>query len=411
MKEKRVVVTGLGMVAPNGIGKEKFWEAIKSGKSGIKKISKDYEEETLCRSAGVIDGWDPLKFFTEEEAYALVRFSQFGVAGCKLALSDARLSIEELKKENSYNRGVALGTTTSGLEFMLEQYMLFKKNKQAIHPYTFSASVPNACASIIAILTDSRGPCKVFGSACAAANDAIGYGFNLIRNNKIDMMFVGGSETPLHPLVINACCIGGIVSKRGIIAPFDKDRDGTLLGEGAGILVLEESSHALNRGAHIYAEVVGYATTCDAHHLVRLLDSGEGIEKAMEFALKDAHISPEEIDYINAHGTGTIPNDKLETKVIKKVFKKHAYKLAVSSTKSMIGHLQGATGALESIATVLAIDQDLLIPTINYQTPDPECDLDYVPNKARDKEINFALKTNSGFGGINSVLIFKKFRK
>jgi 3-oxoacyl-[acyl-carrier-protein] synthase II len=305
---------------------------------------------------------------------------------------------------------VALGTTTSGLEFMLEQYKVFNKNKQDIHPYTFSASVPNACPSIIAILTSSRGPCKVFGSACAAANDAIGYGFNIIRNQKINIMFVGGSETPLHPLIIDACSMGGIVSRKEIIAPFDKNRDGTLLGEGAGILILEELGHALNRGATIYAEVTGYGTTCDAYHIVKLLDTGESLRRAIELALQDARIYPEEVDYINAHGTATVPNDKLETMVIKNTFGKHAYKLAVSSTKSMIGHLQGAAGAVEAIATVLAIAEDTCPPTINYQTPDPECDLDYVPNKSRKKEINVALKTNSGFGGINSVLVFKKFR-
>jgi 3-oxoacyl-(acyl-carrier-protein) synthase len=407
-KKRRVVITGIGVVAPSGIGKEAFWEALKNGKSGIKYVKCENEEKLMCLYAGIIDPWLPNQYFSKKEIHSLSRFSQFGLAACKLAVNDANLSLEQLYKINAYHKGVSLGTTTAGLDFLISQYNISQKTKK-IHPYTFFIAVPNACASQIAIFTKSQATCKVFGSACAASTDAIGYGYRLIQQNQADMMFVGGSEAPNISFIINACYHGGVISKKGICRTFDKKRDGMLLGEGAGILILEELQNALDRGANIYCEIVGYGTSCDAYHMVKLIDSGEGINQMFRNAIADANIYPEEVEYINVHGTGTIANDKIETKAIKDVFGEHAYKLAISSIKPMIGHLQGAAGSVEAIATVLALHENIVPPTMNYENFDSECNLDCVPNYARSKEINVAISENFGFGEINSALVFKKY--
>ena len=411
---KRCVITGLGVVAPNGIGKEKFWESIKNGNTGIKKISHYDTSHFHVRAAGAITDFNPTDFFSQETVYATVRFSQFAMVATKLGIKDANIRLKDL---NSARVGVSMGTTTGGIEFMLDQHSMYLQEKsfENVHPFVFSKTVLNAGSSMVAIMAQARGPCSTFCSACAASADAIGFGLNSIRRGETDVMLVGGSDASIHPLIMEVCYNGGMISKKvqngeiKVPQPFDKQRDGTVIGEGAAILVLEELEHAKNRGANIYAELVGYSSTCDAHHMVKILASGEEQARAILLALEDANIKPEEIGYINAHGTGTVSNDKIETQVIKSVFAEHASKIPISSTKSMTGHLFGAGAAIEAAICVLALHHGVLPPTINYETPDPECDLDYIPNTARKQAIRYALSNSFGFGGENSVLIFKKY--
>jgi 3-oxoacyl-[acyl-carrier-protein] synthase II len=304
-----------------------------------------------------------------------------------------------------------------GLGFSHEQQVIYlEKGLMAINPYTASIAVPNSCTNYVSILLNARGPSQTFSSSCTAGADAIGYGYNVIRRGEADIMCVGGTDAPLFPGIFGAFCRLRILvtTTKGdtkVPRPFDLNRDGTVISEGAAILVLEELEHALKRGAHIYAEIVGYGSTCDAYHIVKPLPGGEQAARAIQIALEDANLGAEEVDYINAHGTATPKNDKVETKIIKDVFKQHAYELAVSATKSMVGHTQGACGAIEAICCALAVKHDILPPTINYETPDPECDLDYVPNKARKARVNIALSNSFGFGGKNSVLVIKKCGK
>jgi 3-oxoacyl-[acyl-carrier-protein] synthase II len=366
--------------------------------------------------AGEIADFDARSFFSEEMIYSTVRFSQFALAANILALKDANLDI---KNADSQRIGVSIGTTTGGIGFILDQQAIYIKEKsfKNVHPYAFSKTVLNACSSLVAIMNQAKGPCSTFCSACAASSDAIGFGFNSIIKGDTDIMFVGGAESSIHPLMLEACFLGGMISKKAqkldinIPQPFDKNRDGTVIGEGAAILVLEEIEHAKKRNANIYAELAGYGATCDAHHMVRILSTGEESQRAIEVAIQEAGIKPEDIGYINAHGTGTISNDKIETLVIKKVFGEQATKIPISSTKSMTGHLFGAGGAIEAAICALVLKNNILPPTINYQEFDPECDLDYIPNKARDKEVEYTLSNSLGFGGENAALIFKKYEK
>lgn len=414
--KKRVVITGLGVVAPNGIGKDKFWEAIKNGKTGIKKISLYDTSNYQVKVAGEISDFDPRKFLSEEIIYATVRFSQLALVASQMAIKDANLQINKLVPERI---GVSMGTTTGGLDFILDQQANYIKSKsfENVHPYTFSKTVLNAASSLIAITNQAKGPCHTLCSACAASADAIGLGLNSIRNGETDIILAGGSEASIHPLILEACNIGGIISKKAQAGetdtpqPFDKQRDGTVIGEGAAILILEELGHAQKRKANIYAEVAGYGATCDAHHMVKILSTGDEAKRAIMLAIKDAGIEPKDIDYVNAHGTGTVSNDKIETLVLKNAFGDLAPKIAISSTKSMTGHLFGAGGALEAVICALAIQDNIVPPTINYQQADPECDLDYTPNKMKQKEVKYALSNSFGFGGENAALIFKKYEK
>lgn len=411
---RRVVVTGVGVVAPNGIGIERFWDNIKNGHTGIKKISLYDTSNYQVKVAGEVSGFDPRKFLSEEVAYATVRFSQFALIAAQMAVKDGNLDVQSLKPEKT---GVSMGTTTGGLDFILDQQAVYMKDRsfQNVHPFTFSKTVLNAASSMVAITNQAKGPCTTFCSACAASADAIGFGFNSIRNLETDVMLVGGSETSIHPLVLEACFIGGIISKRAQLGdtrtpqPFDGRRDGTVIGEGATVLILEELSHAKKRKAKIYGEIVGYGATCDAYHMVKLLSTGEESKRAIELALKQANIKPKDIGYINAHGTGTIPNDRIETLVLKNAFGKFAPAIPISSTKSMTGHLFGAGGALEALICILALRDGILPPTINYENADSECNLDYIPNKARSSRVKYALSNSFGFGGENAALIFKKY--
>lgn len=410
--DRRVVITGLGVITPNGIGKEAFWKAIKSGKSGIKLITKFDVSKLSSKVAGEVSGFNPLNYMSEKEVGLTDRSTRFGLACTKMAIEDSNLRPEDRNPEKT---GVAIGTALGGIGFSHEQHVIYlQEGLMAINPYTASIVAPNSCTNYISIMLNAKGPSQTFSSSCTAGADAIGYGYNAIRRGEADIMCVGGTDAPLFPGIFGAFCRLRILvtttkEDTKVPRPFDLNRDGTVISEGAAILVLEELEHALQRGAHIYAEIVGYGSTCDAYHIVKPLPGGEQAARAIRIALEDANLRAEEVDYINAHGTATPKNDKVETKVIKDVFKQHAYRLAVSATKSMVGHTQGACGAIEAICCALAVKHDILPPTINYETPDPECDLDYVPNKARKVRVNIALSNSFGFGGKNSVLVIKKY--
>jgi 3-oxoacyl-[acyl-carrier-protein] synthase II len=409
---RQVVVTGIGVLTCVGIGKDAFWEAIKSGKSGIKKLSTLNTDSLPVQIGGEIPDFDPAQYIPKKALRHMDRFTHFGVSAAKLAIQDAGLVIDD---RNADRIGVVIGTSIAGLGGAEQEYNVFKtEGWRKINPFSVASIIASNCPSQISIALRVNGPSLILSTACASATDAIGYARDCIRRGEVDVMLAGGCETPLNPFALGVFSSTGVLSKRNddpvrACRPFDKKRDGQVLGEGAGILVLEDLAHALRRGAHIYAEVAGYGRTSDCIHPVIQEATGRQAARAMRLALLDAGVRPEEVDYINAHGSSTVPNDRIETNVIKEVFGEHAYKLAISSTKSMIGHLQGGCGGPESVATVLAVKHDLIPPTINYEYRDPECDLDYVPNTARQKPVNVALKNSFGFGGKNAVLIFKKY--
>jgi len=410
--KRRVVVTGLGVVAPNGIGEDEFWSSLKEGKSGINKITRFDTSTYSSQVAGEVDNFDPTDYMDSKTARRMDRFSQFALACAKMAVEDAGLKIGNSELENA---GVVVGSAIGGIPMAEEQHGLFlEKGLKRVSPYLAISLFTGSASSQVSIALGIKGHSNVIGGACAVGTDAVGYAFDIIRKGEIAMVIAGGAEAPLAPLTFGAfCVINALSTINGNPArasrPFDAERDGFVMSEGAGIVVLEELGHALERGAHIYAEVVGYGTTYDAFHMVQPLPDGEQAAKAVEMSLKDAEILPDEIDYINAHGTSTPLNDKVETEVIKEVFGERAYKIPINATKSMTGHAFGAAGSIETIASVLSIEDQFLHPTINYDYPDPECDLDYVPNLGRPSEINCVLTNSYGFGGKNSALILKRF--
>jgi len=411
--KKRVVVTGLGVVAPNGIGKEQFWAAIKSGKTGISRISSFDVSNYPIKIAGEIKGFNPSNYLDEKTISRTARFSQFALVATKEAILDSHLNFERVNPERM---GVAIGTAMGGLDFALDQHTNFiERGPLSIDSFTTSIVVPSAATRAISLVLHTKATSMTLCSSCAASADAIGFGFNLIRNDKVDIMVVGGAESPLNPPIFGGFCLARILSAQNeepirTPKPFDLKRDGTAISEGAAILILEELENALKRNAHIYAEVIGYGSTCDAYHIVNPDPEGTQGARAIKLALEDANLEPEEVDYINAHGTATIKNDQIEVVIMKKVFENKASKIPISSTKSMTGHLLGASGAIEASISILAIQNNIIPPTINYDNPDPQCDLDFVPNKARTKEINIVLSNSFGFGGYNSCLIFKKLQ-
>jgi len=412
-KHRRVVITGLGVIAPNGIGKEEFWQAISSGKSGIKKITSFDVTEIPSKIAGEITDFDPNKFMCSRDEKRRDRFSQFGIAAAKMAIQDAKLNLD---KQDKYRIGISVGSALGGQPFAEQQHTIFiKEGVKKINPLLASRLFPGACSSQITIELGIRGYGVAISTASASGTDAIGYSFECIRWNKADIMIAGAAEAPLAPMTVSAfCLIGALSTKRNnepikASRPFDKDRDGFVMSEGSGIVILEELEHALRRNAHIYGEVLSYASTHDAYHMGAPLPTAESAAKAIKLALEDVNLSPADINYISAHGTSTPLNDKTETLAIKKIFGELAYKIPISSIKSMIGHLMGAAGAVEAISCILALNNNLIPPTINYEYFDPECDLDYVPNVARKHEINIALLNGFGFGGKNATLIIKKF--
>jgi len=409
---KRVAITGLGVITAIGAGKDAFWEALRSGRCGIRKVDKFDASPYPTQIAAQLNGFDFSPYIDSKWSRRMDLTSQMAVAAAKMAVKDAGIDLDQEDRERI---GVVVGTAMAGHAFILEQADVFKqKGPMKINPFTALTVFPDAPASFISIELGLYGPSFSLATACSSALDAVGYAFNAIRHGELDVILMGGAEATIFPQAFSAFCMLRAMSQRNddperASRPFDKERDGFVLGEGAGMLVLEDLERAKHRGAHIYAEISGFGMTCDAYHMTAPEPSGRQATRAIQIALKDAGVKPTDIDYINAHGTSTPLNDKTETLVIKQVFGQHAYKVPVSATKSMIGHLIGAAGAVELIATTLALEHQVIPPTINYEIPDPDCDLDYVPNVARKATIDVALKNSFGFGGKNSALVVRKY--
>jgi 3-oxoacyl-[acyl-carrier-protein] synthase II len=413
MEKRRVVVTGLGAVTPLGNDVETTWNSILAGKSGVGPLTRVNADEYPAKVAAQINDFDSGVFIEKKEARKMDRFTQYAVAGALMAVKDAELTINE---ENAERIGVWIGSGIGGMETFEQQYEIFqKRGYRRVSPFFVPMLIPDMATGQVSITLGAKGFNSCTVTACATGTNSIGDAFKVIQRGDADAMITGGAEAPITKMSVAGFCANTALSSNPDPAtasrPFDKNRDGFVIGEGAGIIVLEELEHALARGAKIYAEIVGYGATGDAYHITAPAPAGEGGARAMKMAIQDGSLTPEEIDYINAHGTSTEYNDKFETLAVKEVFGEHAYKLAMSSTKSMTGHLLGAAGGVEAIFTVLAMRDSILPPTINYETPDPECDLDYVPNKARSKEINAALSNSLGFGGHNATIVFKKYQK
>lgn len=410
----RVVITGLGVITAIGAGKEPFWDALRSGRCGIKRVTKFDASPYPTQFAAQLNGFDFSTYIDPKWSRRMDLTSQLAVSAAKMAVKDAKLNLDD---EDTERIGVVVGTAMAGHAFILEQHDVYReKGPMKINPFTALTVFPDAPASFISIELGLHGPSFSLATACSSALDAVGYAFNAIRKHELDVILMGGAEATVFPQAFSAFCMLRAMSQRNddperASRPFDKERDGFVLGEGAGMLVIEDLEHAKRREAHIYAEISGFGMTCDAYHMTAPEPSGRQATRAIQIALKDAAVKPTDINYINAHGTSTPLNDKTETLVIKQVFGQHAYQVPVSATKSMIGHLIGAAGAVELIATTLALEHQVIPPTINYEIPDPECDLDYVPNVARKATIDYALKNSFGFGGKNSALVIKKYER
>jgi 3-oxoacyl-[acyl-carrier-protein] synthase II len=412
MNKRRVVITGMGVIAPNGIGLNNFWDSLIHGRSGIKKITHFDALSYPSQIAGEVRDFNPLDFISPKSARRMDRFAQFSVACTRMALEDSGIEISE---KNSERIGISLGSALGGIPCAEAQHSIFlEKGLNRVDPLIAIKIFSGSSTSQVSIEFGIKGHSNTIGGACAAGTDSVGYAFYAIRNNLADIMITGGSEAPIVPLTFGAFCLIGALSTRNgdptrASRPFDKERDGFVMSEGAGVLILESLESALERGASIYAEVLSYGTTNDAYHMAQPQPTGGQGIKAIELAFQYANIKPAEVDYINAHGTSTPLNDKVETEVIKKIFGEHAYQTPISATKSMIGHALGAAGSIELIASVLSIKNHFIHPTINYEFPDPECDLDYVPKEGRKHLVNTILKNSYGFGGKNSSIIIRKY--
>jgi 3-oxoacyl-[acyl-carrier-protein] synthase II len=409
--KRRVVVTGVGAVTPLGSNVETTWSNIKNGVSGVKPLTRVNADEYPAKVAAEITDFNVEEFIDKKDARKMDRFTHYAVAASLMAVKDADLTINE---ENSPRVGVWIGSGIGGMETFENQFETFlNRGYRRVSPFFVPMMIPDMAAGQVSITLGARGFNSCTVTACATGTNSIGDAFKVIQRGDADVMVTGGAEAPITRMSVAGFCANTALSTNQdpskASRPFDKNRDGFVMGEGAGIVVLEELEHALARGAKIYAEIVGYGATGDAYHITAPAPEGEGGARAMKMALDDGDLKPEDIDYINAHGTSTEYNDKFETYAIKTVFGEHAYKLAVSSTKSMTGHLLGAAGGVEAIFTVLAMNENILPPTINLETPDPECDLDYVPNEARQREIKAAISNSLGFGGHNATIAFKKF--
>ncbi|HOQ08181.1 MAG TPA: beta-ketoacyl-ACP synthase II [Clostridiales bacterium] len=409
--KRRVVITGMGVIHSLGFSLDSFWDSIRNGRNGISLITKFDTTDFDAKVAAEIRGFEPTDFIDKKEARRMDTFTQYALAAAKMAFEMSGL---DMTKEDSFRAGAIVASGIGGISTLEDQHqVMLTKGAGRISPFFITSMIANMAAARIAIEYNLRGFNECVVTACASGNNAIGDAFKVIQRGDADIMVTGGAEASITPLSFAGFCANKALSTNPDPAtacrPFDKDRDGFIMGEGAGILILEEYEHAMRRGAEILGEIVGYGCTCDAYHITAPDPEGEGGIKSMQLALNDAGILPGDIDYINAHGTSTPINDPFETRVIKNVFGEHAYKLAVSSTKSMTGHLLGAAGAIEAIITVMALKDGIIPPTINLVNPDPECDLDYVPNNARKSDIRYALSNALGFGGHNSALIFRKF--
>lgn len=409
---KRVVITGVGAITPIGIGKDNFWNSLLEGKSGIGYITKFDTERHETKIAAEVKDFNPQDFIDKKEARRMDRFAQYAVAATRLAIKDGNIDLDSLNRERI---GVVIGSGIGGIESLeseKEKYM--EKGPGRVSPLFIPMMISNMAAGQVSMNFGLKGASMTITTACASATHAIGEAFRMIKYGIQDMVVTGGTEASITPLSLAGFSSMKALSTRNdapekASCPFDKERDGFIMGEGSGILVLEELEHAIKRGATIYAEVVGYGATSDAFHITQPDPEANGARNAMRIALEEGNVDYKEVGYINAHGTSTYFNDKLETLAIKDLFKEHAYELNISSTKSMTGHLLGAAGGVEAIATALALKEGMIPPTINYENPDEECDLNYTPNKAVKKDIKYAMSNSLGFGGHNASILLKKY--
>ena len=410
MEKRRVVVTGIGAVSPVGNSAEISWEAVLNGKSGIGPLTRLDSEQFPVKVAAEVKDFDIEEYISRKDARKMDRFTHYALASSIMAMKDAGLELDE---ETALRTGVWIGSGIGGMETHEQQFKIFQeKGYRRVSPFFVPMMIPDMASGQVSIYFGAKGINSCTVTACASGTNSIGDAFEVIKRGDADVMITGGAEAPITTMAVAGFCANTALSLNPDPAtasrPFDKERDGFVIGEGAGILILEEYEHAVKRGAKIYAEMVGYGSTGDAHHITAPAPEGEGAARAMRQALEEAEISPDKIDYINAHGTSTPYNDLFETHAAKTVFGEHAYKLAMSSTKSMTGHLLGAAGGLEAIFTVKALQEGILPPTTNYVNADPECDLDYVVNEARKADIQYAMSNSLGFGGHNASLVFKK---
>jgi 3-oxoacyl-[acyl-carrier-protein] synthase II len=410
--KRRVVITGLGAITPCGIGVDTFWAAMKTGKSGVGPITQFDAGRLSTRFAAEVKGFDPTEYMEHKEARRTARFAQFAVAAARMALDDARIDLEQVDRDRL---GVIIGSGIGGIDtFEAQCRLLIEKGPQRVSPFFVPMMIPDMAAGQVAIACGLRGHNTCTVTACASGTNSIGDAYRVIQYGMADGMIAGGSEAAIGELPMAGFCSARALSTLNeapekASRPFDRTRDGFVMGEGAGILFLEELEHAKRRGARIYAEIIGYGASGDAYHITDPAPNGAGAVRAMRLALKDADIEPEQVGYINAHGTSTIKNDYYETLAVKSVFGAHAEKVAISSTKSMTGHLLGAAGGVEAVICVKALETGILPPTINYEQPDPDCDLDYIPNAARERQVDVVMSNSFGFGGHNGVIVLRRY--
>lgn len=411
-RSRRVVITGMGVVTPIGLNVGDYWKNSLAGKSGVAKITYFDASDYATKIAAELKGFNPLDFLEKKEANRMDPFTQYGMASAEMALKDSLINLDNEDKDRI---GVIFGSGIGGMltwHNQMQEY--YKSGPNRISPFFVPMMIADIAAGHISMRYKIKGPNYATTSACSTSSHAIADAYMLIQRGDADIMFTGGSEAAITPMGVGGFNAMKALSTRNdepekASRPFDAKRDGFVMGEGGGVLILEELEHARKRGAKIYAELAGIGLTADAHHITAPAPGGEGAVRSMRLCIKDANLSPEDIDYINAHGTSTPFNDKTETQAIKTVFGEHAYKIYISSTKSMTGHLLGAAGAIESIITILSIYEGTIPPTINYEFPDPECDLNYIPNKSIQKKIQVAISNTFGFGGHNASLLFKKY--
>ncbi|MFC4559307.1 beta-ketoacyl-ACP synthase II [Virgibacillus kekensis] len=411
MEARRVVVTGLGAISPVGNDVNTTWESIVAGNSGIDFVTKVNKDEYPAKVAAEVKDFEPKDYMDKKDARKMDPFTQYAVAASKMAVEDAKLEINE---DNAYRVGVWIGSGIGGMATWEDQHTkLLEKGPRKVSPFFVPMMIPDMAAGQVSIQLGAKGINSCSVTACASGANSIGDAFKAIQRGQVDYIIAGGTEAPISNMAFAGFSSAKALSlnddPQKASRPFDKNRDGFVMGEGSGILILETLESAKERGAHIYGEIVGYGATGDAHHITAPAPDGEGAARAMQQALNDAGMSASDVDYINAHGTSTALNDKFETQAIKTVFGDHAYKVAVSSTKSMTGHLLGAAGGIESVIAIKSIADSIIPATTNYETPDPDCDLDYVPNEARRQNVDVVLTNSLGFGGHNVALIFKKF--
>jgi 3-oxoacyl-[acyl-carrier-protein] synthase II len=411
-ENRRVVVTGVGLLSSVGTGTEETWQAIREGRNGISRIEQFDPSAFNCRMAGEVKHFDPLLYIEKKEVKKMGRFIQFAIAATEFAIGQSGFKVHPDQAERT---GVYIGSGIGGFEVIEREHkILLEKGPSRISPFFIPATIINLASGYVSIRTGAKGPNSATATACTTSAHSIGDSFRLIQRGDADAMICGGTEACITPMGVGGFAAMRALSQRNdephrASRPWDKQRDGFVVGEGAGILVLEELETARRRAAPIVAEVVGYGMSADAFHITTPSEDGDGAFRVMRNALRDAQVEPGRIDYVNAHGTSTEVGDKTETIALKRAFGEHAYKLAVSSTKSMTGHLLGGAGGMEAGITSLAIRDQIAPPTINYEFPDPDCDLDYVPNRARPMRIDYALSNSFGFGGTNGCLIFKRF--